>query len=404
MDKKIAVICASPPGINPGMDSVDYAFWNLIKKNGINEFIQFWNLYPANRRFLDKQKKVAIPYAIIPQNKEFFESQQGVLYWGDFLHMRQYHQAVSRRLVNSGAYSIENAENRTRNIFLQADQKFEVLRRTITFGSTLVFNNLMDETYSPYSSALERFLKNCKASWFRDVYSAFKVSHLLSDFKFNHLGIDCATLIDPSQIQALQETNVSNDEVGIFIGRTSNNVETMVSFSNEVAKALSCKLVWLKWGDSNAFPDLNNISKLDPIFSIDAYSEEPVEQVEIALSNLLKYRAIITDTYHICVNAWNLGIPTICLTSVDFTQIRNVNSGDFFARRDKREIFMSMYDALDFLVPIEDIKNIDWGKTRISHLVTLINSGDTIKSIQKRIRSHSKAIEEILMKELMELI
>src|SRR5258706_14558113 len=123
-----------------------------------------------------------------------------------------------------------------------------------------------------------------------------------------------------------------------------------------------------------------------------------------ALNALTRYKAIITDTYHVCVNAWNLGIPAICLVENEFSKYRNVNVGDPYAARDKRQVFMGMYDGLDFLVPGNELNDREQREARILHLISYINSQSVIKSIHNRIRLRAKSAEDSFMRELSQFL
>jgi hypothetical protein len=318
--------------------------------------------------------------------------------------MHQYHEAVANRLLASGICpTIESAKKRVQNVFLQAEQDADVLKKSVSFGTTLLFNTVEDEEEPVYRTSLERFLKLCKAAWFRDVYSAFKACQIRGSFAHNSLGIDCACLIDPITVQGFRKKPAEN-KVGIFIGRSAENIDRMLRFASDVAKALACEPAWLRWGDAGAFPSLASVFKFRAVRSLDAFSYESNGRVENALSDLLTYRAIITDTYHVCVNAWNLGIPAICLAENKYSPTRNVNFGNYFARRDKRHIFLSMYDALDFLVFTDELENKALRSARVSHLARIVSSGKVVNAIQKRIRVHAESAEELLMQALSSLL
>jgi hypothetical protein len=397
MDRELAVICASPPGINPGMESVDLALLQLAEKYGFRARLQFYRLYPAQAASRSTEAG-GISYSTIPSGDDFFKSKQAVIYWGDFLHMRQYHETVARKLVASHIYdNLDQAQARVRQVLLQSDQKVEILAKTLAFGGTLLFNTIQDEIYEPYLAALERFLKLCKAVWFRDVYSALKACQIRGTFQPDCLGVDCACLLDPYHILQNQKDPAPRDLAGLFLGRSNKNVRAMMDFAADVAKAQGCGLSWLNWGDVHAFPALESTYKLGDVRSLDSFTEAPEPQVGSALINLLKYRIVITDTYHLCVNAWNLGIPAICFMESDYSQTRNVNYGDFYARRDKRDVFMSMYDALDFLVPAAELVDRTQRDARLRHISEILRSGRAIDLIRGRIRAHAKFAESELM-------
>ncbi len=404
MERQIAVICASAPGANTGMESVDLALLELAEKYGFRDQIKFYRLYPApiTPGIVNSSR---ISYSTIPSGAEFFQSQQAIIYWGDFLHMRQYQEAVARKLVAAGlSDNLAEAGTRVRQVFLQTGQQVEVLERTLAFGGTLLFNTIQDELQEPYRAALERFLKLSKGVWFRDVYSALKACHIRGTFQPDCLGVDCAALLDPDHLRQSRGGPAGRDLAGVFLGRTAGNVAPMLDFSADLARLLGLRPSWLRWGDALAFPALTAISGQDAVRALNDYSESPGPQTEFFLNSLLDYKIIITDTYHLCVNAWNLGVPAICFVASEFSQIRNVSFGDSLARRDKREVFMSMYDALGFLVPAAELADASHRQARLLRIAELLNSGRAVAAIHGRIRLHAQFAEKELMHALSGLL
>lgn len=386
------------------MDSVDGALMNLAINRGIHDRLRFYHLNPSGDP-ARQHGQSRITYALIPSDRDFFQRQRAIIYWGDFLHMRQYHQTVAKRLVQAGiCASPESAQARVREVLLQAGEDTPTLKKTLTFGSSLLFNTITDEIAPGYQTDLARFLGSCKSAWFRDVYSAFKASLIRGVAEESCLGVDCATLLDPLQIYPLESRLPREDRIGVFFGRTVGNARKMVEFASALARGLRCKLSWLNWGDENAFPNLRSITADRTIRSLQSSRERSEGSAPDGMAELLRLRAVVTDTYHVCVNAWNLGVPAICTLGDDYDRNRNVNFGDNFARRDKRVVFMSMYDALDFLVRDDELQNGERRKLRVMHLSELIHSGKEIAAVQSRIRAHARLAEEAFVRSLSGLL
>jgi hypothetical protein len=401
MPRDIAVICASPPGFNAGMYSVDLGFRLLAQKYGFLDRVQAYQLYPAGNPVAAGMEN---PYLTIPSDDDFFRSQQAIIFWGDFLHMHQYHKAVAKKLLDNNLVTNAGmARQRAREVFLLQGQGDDVLEKSLSFGSTLLFNTMQDELEPDYRIPLERFLKRSRSVWFRDIYSAIKACHIRETYQLNCLGVDCANLIDPTLLSSLGGKPKMDGFVGLFFGRTTANTKEMLDFALELTKNLGCKPAWLNWGDTSAFPTLTSIYKLRSIRSMDFFTEKTVSQPMDAIQALLKYKVIITDTYHVCVNAWNLGIPAICLVENEFSLRRNVNFGDSFSPRDKRQVFMGMYDALNFLVSGDHLKK-EHRKARIEHLIDLIHSGNEIEAIYNRIRLHAASAEHSLIQDIQKFL
>ena len=138
--------------------------------------------------------------------------------------------------------------------------------------------------------------------------------------------------------------------------------------------------------------------------SLEGFTVEAVGDPVRALENLRQYRVIVTDTYHVCVNAWNLGIPAICLVENEFSETRNTGVLNYFSRRDKKQLFMSMYDALDFLVPTNELVNTDYRHARTTHVADLLQSRLEILAIHERIRVHARTAESAFVAELRALL
>lgn len=387
--KKIALICASPPGINPGMSSVDLGFLSLVSQHNIPGQVTMYQLY-SPPKILDKPGDVQIQYSTLPDDPDFFESQDLIIFWGDFLQMYQYHEVVAKILVSKNRFAnIEEAKKRVKEVFLLKGKSTEVIQKAYSFGGTILFNTITNETEVDYREALSNFLAHAGGLWFRDVFSALKACHLRNIYQPACLGVDCATLIDPELIKKSNDQNTSEKQIGLFIGRTAIHVREIADFAIEITRRISGKINWLEWGDVRAFPSLRKVREVLTDFPVDGYNEEGIRNPEHALKSLTAYKLIITDTYHVCVNAWNLGIPAICFYGSDVIIKQDVSSGNIFSKRDKRQVFMSMYDGLDFLISFAELKNQDLIEKRIEMLIDKIGSTIAIRAINQRIRQHA---------------
>jgi hypothetical protein len=168
----------------------------------------------------------------------------------------------------------------------------------------------------------------------------------------------------------------------------------------ELARQTGCEPSWMPWGDSGAFPYLDAISRVGPIGALVRAEAAPPNSTIEALRNIMQCRFIVTDTYHVCVNAWSLGIPAVCLIDSAEGPQRSVNAGDPMAARDKRHVFMSMYDALDFAVPMIELGDRKQRAARLSSLLDLFGSGQEIAEVHARIRAHAAWARASLLREM----
>jgi len=400
---QMIAICATPPGINPGMASVELALKLFLDKYKIIQDIKFFHLIHDNYNE-DSGDNNILPYSEIPDAPDFFASKRMILFWGDFLHMLQYHQTIASVLYQRKyCKTFEESIRRVYNVFLFADQDHKILKRKISFGSTLLFNTLADENDSIYGPALKRFIASGNI-WFRDVYSSIKASHITGNYSISNLGIDCAAFLEPTLFVGGVKKKGKRNKTGLFIGRTVVNFLDIYRFALDFAKFSSTSLSWMAWGNINAFPTLKFVQEEKTISEMENFSVEGIADPVIAVRNLTEFDVIITDTYHICVNAWNMGIPAICFYGNDHLKRRNVNSGDLFSGKDKRKVFYSMYDALDFLIHYQELRYSESRESRMNHLLDCWNDQVLLTGIHQRIRQHSKYSEEILVKAIVTLL
>lgn len=250
MTKKIHVICASPPGVNPGMESVDRGFEAFSKRHGLVDRVEYHRLYPAVHAWPDGSVQSSIRYHVLDDPKRLTDDGGVLVYWGDFFHMLQYQQAVAHLLVARGLVpTADDGLRRARGAFLLEGFGAATMQRSFSFGSTLLFNGIEDELAPDYGEALKAFLTQAGGVWLRDIVSALKACHLRNQYEVNCLGVDCAALL------WLHASDWPQAETaGIFFGRSEAGHDGLVRCALDIAAQLDLRPVWLPWGDANAFP------------------------------------------------------------------------------------------------------------------------------------------------------
>jgi hypothetical protein len=141
---------------------------------------------------------------------------------------------------------------------------------------------------------------------------------------------------------------------------------------------------WLDWGCRLAFPALG------------AGVTPPTGPAVPALSlvrHLADCALVVTDTYHAAVLAWTFGVPCVALAAPVADAAADVNSGAAFNWRDKREVFFSQYDALDFLVRAEELGAPPRLAARVERIVTCLEDRRHAEAVTRRLRQHARAAE-----------
>ena len=380
--KQVSVICASPPHFNPGMHSVDYAFWNYIKRHSFNSAAEF-NFYCL----LDIPKEIynfiefPFTYKLSDQNINAINDSDMVIFWGDFLHSKSYlENELCPQAKKQHAYKNEEflMDLIYKNLFLE---NISYRRKTIIiFGG-----NLLDFRANYYND--ERYISRLKDLYsasslilMRDPISAMTVNNLLNDYEQNFCGVDGAFLSTSNKTRHLYKSKVDTitvtRKVGIFFGR-SWYYDEVLSFSCKMCERLRATGVWIPWFHAKPWPLVEKYGDRIDLTAPDADYVGTLDQ-------LTECSLVITDTYHLCINAWSAGIPAICIG-------RGVGSMKYSVDDKKKEILYSMFDARDFYVYAEDVLRF-FEKT---DLVVSTSNLDNDMDLMIEILACNTAMEEI---------
>lgn len=334
-----------------------------------------------------------------------------ILYWGDFLHMAQYHRTIARRLIlEKHVQNEQEAANYIQDIFFLSRAGDAVLNKTMSFGGTVIFNTVEDELHGNYATEFKRFIKRTHKIWSRDVFSFIKLSHLSDNYSYIRPGVDCALLIRKADVQALSgsaDTTIKESvtgKIGVFFGRSRGTGFRLMQFASSIARGLGQGLYWLPWGNRQGFPSHRTWLAPRPTALSAMPGCEQLGDTAHLLSALMHSSLVITDTYHVAVNAWNLGTPAICVGDPAPFEARNVNSGPAFSWRDKRQTFLSMYDALSYFVYTRELQSWSWSRKRVQHILHSLSDEQAKNEIVRRMHQHRDRIETELTAELIQYL
>lgn len=412
----ITAVTASPPWPNPGMASVDLALPALLRRHGIAADLRLVRLYtPAEWRtgLPELEERLArlhafpFEYGLLRGNAAALSESDAILYWGDFLHSFDYLHQMTATLVRIGAARNEaEAAREVYRSFYLADAPEEVLARAVAFGGTLVFNRARDYHNPEYARQLGRFVRGARGVWMRDVYSALRVADLRGSFS---LGVDCALLLRDGDLDLLPGTGWDPggdpaEAAGIFFGRTETNARRLGRFSRDVCRKLGATPEWLPWFDASQRP--NHLPAIrEAVPGLRAAGESPLPTVGDLLRRLARYRFVISDTYHVCLNAWRAGVPALCIGEASpGLHTYDVSTGWCCAWRDKRQVFLAMHDAMEFYVFEEELASRVGYANRLLYTVHLLEDRKNAEEIAAGIRARSEAAERALVPAITALV
>jgi hypothetical protein len=410
INRRLAVVLATPPGFNPGMAATELALSAFMSRHGLSSYAEYFRLQsvserlahlPAEeRRRAEDLTETGLAFRPAHEQLDRITSSEAVLFWADFLHMAIYVRELEP-LIAEGlqARGFRDVARELRRLLLLADADDATLARTLSFGTTLLFNTLHDEEDSLYASALRRFLRRARRVWVRDALSAARVAHVRGDYEACALGVDCALLL--TRDDALRNAAAfgipapaDGGSVLTFFGREPGARQRLAGVADVLAAALAKPIRGLPWGDRSAFPVSERLGD----------EQTPAMTVHALLNEVAHASLVVTDTYHLALTAWNFGVPAVCGFPGHTFAADDVSSGAAFRWRDKREIFYSQYDALDFLVRPEELVSAPLLERRTQHVARCLRETALVDGVVSRIHAHAAAAEDALARELTGLL
>ena len=353
MTDRIAVITAPAPGFNPGMLVSELTARAFCERNGLAGAATYFRVLPIAERFAHRDedaRRIALARCDVGMRFETLDGARSLagfrpLYWGDFLHMRQYIETVSRILARSGRGG--TAEE----ILLLAGADPELVAKAVSLGTTLLFNTASDLRDPAYGPQLAAFARGARAILVRDIVSAGQLADLTARPQESFLGLDVAQLVtlfaDWREIfEPATQFGLDEQRFGVaFFARGGHRARTLAKILDRLGSGAGT-FRWLPWGDEAAFPQLSSLPRKLRLAPIGG-DAPPLSAVIEAVA---RARVVVTDTYHLAVIAWSIGTPAVLVPGLPGSGERTVNAGHWSARIDKRFVFYAQHGLLEFFL------------------------------------------------------
>jgi len=335
-----------------------------------------------------------------------------ILLWGDFLQARHYfvEDACDRLVLGSnGQMSTAEALAVLHRTLLFSDAPLSVLNKVIIFGSTILFNRQTDYAEEPYGKHLLRLIRHCRGIWAREPISAAKIQHLRHDYTSMPAGTDSAFLLRDEDLAGLSTTSWITDppfanHIGVFLGTRTRPPLALVGFLGHVAQQLGLQLEWLPWFPVHEWLRAVPRSLWRPVrTALVLHGQHRIDRLLIRgtrysagdlFTAIARYRFIVTDTYHLCVNAWRAGTPALCFGSPDLAPAQQ-SLNDY-----KKRILYEMYDATDFYFSTSSVQSASARKGALARVVHITSDDAIARAITERIRAHAQSAESALVERL----
>lgn len=142
---------------------------------------------------------------------------------------------------------------------------------------------------------------------------------------------------------------------GPFLGRSRLVPEEIALFGRALARATDTRPRWLGWGKEPAFRPMGMRPRFRRAWRDAALRTDQEIPLGELLDRVQHASLVLTDTYHLAVNAWRLGTPAILLVD-DPESPSDVNGGSAHSHRDKRRDLYSQWEALPLLVHLPSVR------------------------------------------------
>ncbi|HFD32720.1 MAG TPA: hypothetical protein ENJ28_08470 [Gammaproteobacteria bacterium] len=262
------------------MTSVDLTAKQLMKR---------WQL-PYERINIHRMRKRDLMRGFhIARNIDDFRNYTHILYWGDFQNnpMYGYSDFCTREVNWNYSPNTPVAKTLWRELFLSLPERLEGTVSTASVGNCFIgCSSFKNDKIT--RSAFESFCLHSKLILPREDYSRRELEYLGGSAKLPNClsGLDCAFLYKPN----LSHVTIKRPYFAYCFQRSQ------VSFSNTqrtaLEKALDLPGRYTPWTE----PGLWRVRGLKKALNI-------INGAEL----------VITDIYHVCVNALNIGKPVVCL-------------------------------------------------------------------------------------------
>ncbi|MEU0856155.1 hypothetical protein ACFYMX_21850 [Streptomyces griseofuscus] len=386
---RVAVITAPNIGYrNTGMLTVDLAFEAMRRRMGDGVEASWYTLHLPQtvplRGLREGVRGAELPFRFrsLIDEVDTLREHDAVVFWGDFLHARHYLvQDAANRLLDYGLVKDRGAARALLNrALLLADQPDELLDRTLSYGGTILHNTQSDYEDKEYGALFTRLMTRSHRVWVRDPLSAAKLGHLRGDRPTDHFGSDAALLNRPGDLAGLPVTPWSQDlpdggAIGVFLGARTKIPDWLPGFCQGLAERLDAPLEWIPWFDGAAPRQVGHL---------------PTRPGDPTVGDLLgvlpRYRLVITDTYHLCVNAWGAGTPVVCVGAPEPVP---TTDRDYLTLSDvKKHVLHMAYDATDFYLPA--VADSPEGHERRAERIVRLVEGGGAAAVAERIRAHAE--------------
>lgn len=384
--RPVSVITATPPGFNPGMLASQVAARWFLRRHQLDGDATYFRLVPIADRLahLDSGAQSAclqriddgIDYQVLLHPDQLTDTTP--LYWGDLLHMRQYLDSI-RGLLHASSSTPED-------LLLLEHSSLDLVRRAVSFGTTLLYHSASDLTDNQFGPSLQRFLTNANLVMPRDIVSFAQLAAVVREGPVA-LGLDATQLFCGEADwrgafpEGTDRSLARPDSLLCYFARGKHEVDDLREAIGLFSQGFGQQVHWLPWGDRLSFPHLG---EYDGRLELQDLAGGRQPRLSALLEAVAAAKCVLTDTYHVAVIAWSLGTPAMVVCGDHWP-------GDYNAVIDKRYVFYVQHGLQEFF--LNNPRDHRALATAIQRGVELVADGKSLRWYRETVRQRVELVE-----------
>ncbi len=303
--KRIAALVATPSKRNTGMRVVNDALVQWLESLGLlgeTDFFQF-ETPPA----LECAKERVAYGSVLDLHPERYER---LIVWGDFLLDRNWLRKACERIAQERDVSARDAERHVWRVIFGAAGEGAPPERIVAGQCFLVSDDGYEADRS-YQEAVTRLAARAKLFLMRDPLSAARARAFTGVPAHPLPPLDAAllrpALRDRNGAAPSRDPAGARASFGLFFGRTAGGFAAKLASTLAAARFGSPRRArYMSWLPHRPVPRWVRVAARPAIAALPASIDEGIA----ALSEL---SFVVTDTYHLALVCWSIGVPAICL-------------------------------------------------------------------------------------------
>ena len=310
-EDRIAVVTADNAGYeNAGMVTVDLAFESIRKRLDPDLGVEWFTLHlPSVSRIRPYVRESDLPFRF-QRLEDPGPARDLRVIWGDFLQTRHYieQDATIKLLRRSRVTDRGQARDLLHRLLLLRDEPREMLQRTVLYGGTILHNTQSDYLDSEYHRAFSRLVVECHSIWLRDPISLPKpdTSARPADRPSSVRMPPCYWIQPRSPGSSAPDGPTKSMPEQSPASSSASGPRRRRGCRDSARRSLPART----FGSSGSRGRRRNHR-----ISCGSTCGPAPAMLGDLLAALPRYRFIITDTYHLCVNAWRVGTPAVCIAA-----------------------------------------------------------------------------------------